>query len=689
MRWPDEAVRPVRGDLVVAAGDLATPRGRRTPGAFDFRAYLRSRRIHHTLVHGRVLEHERPTGRARLPEWIYVTLPERVPGLPGAVLRGLMLGTGRELPEELAECFRRSGTVHVLAVSGLHVGFIVLIVHGVLTTLRTPRRLARLLVLPALVCFVLIVGARPSVVRASTMAAFLLTAPILERRPNGLNALGAAALALLVARPGTLFDLGFQLSFCAVGGVLLLQRPLRDAIVRPIRALGPWAARLADPLALSLAAQLGVSPVLVAAFGEISVVSPLANLAVVPLAGVAVASGIATLVFDPIGSWPAGAFAACAWGSIRLLVLVAESLGGCPWATVRVASRFWPVALCAASGLGITLGAASALRRRAGISLLAGASLLAIALAAFGPGRSFPRIVFFDVGQGDSVLLELPRRRYLLVDAGPGPAPGGESWRAGSRDAGRDVVVPHLRRAGVTRLAGVVVTHAHADHFGGAPAVLRAVAVDTLYLPDDGRKRPALDSLACLAERRGTAVREVRSGDALAVGDVRLRVLWPEGPDAGTESENDRSVVLRGLVSDRAILLTGDIESRAEERLCSAGALLSATILKVPHHGSRTSSTGPFVQRASPELAVIQVGARNRHGHPGPSTLRRLKDEGSVVMRTDLDGAVVLTFRRGVVIARTVASGRNWVSGEGGARWLEAAVRRRAGDRRSRSPVPP
>jgi competence protein ComEC len=689
MRWPDGAGRPARSDVVVAAGDLVTPRGPRNPGGFDFRAYLGSRRIHHTLVRARVHAHETASGRARLPEWIYRTLPRRVPGLQGEVLRGLMLGTGRELPDELTDSFRRSGTVHVLAVSGLHVGFIVLIIHALLRALRTPRRLARLLALPALVCFVVIVGPRASVVRASTMAAFLLTAPLLERRPNSLNTLGAAALALLVARPGALFDLGFQLSFCAVGGILLLQRPIRDALARPLGALGPQASRLAVPLALSLSAQLGVSPVLIAAFGEISVVSPLANLAVVPLAGVAVASGVATLALDPVGAWPASAFAACAWGAIRLLVLVAETLGGCPWATVRVASRFWPVAAFGVAGLGLRMRATSRPGGRAGAAVLAGAALVAAALVFFGPGRSFPRVVFLDVGQGDSVLLELPRRRYALVDAGPGPAPGGEPWRAGPRDAGRVVVVPYLRREGVTRLAGLAVTHAHADHFGGASAVVRAVEVDTLYLPAGGRAKAGLDSLAALAERRGATVREVRSGDAVTLGGVRFDVLWPEGPGVAARPENDRSLVLRGLVSGHPVLLTGDIESRSEERLCGAGTTISASVLKVPHHGSRTSSTEQFVRRVSPRLAVVQVGGRNRHGHPSAEALRRLEAAGATVVRTDLDGAVVLSFRGGTACARTVASGRSWTFDGAAEPRRGGTIRRRSGGRHSRSPVPP
>ena len=660
-RWPDGEAAPVRGDVAVLAGELNAPGGRRNPGAFDFASYLRNRRIHRTLQRCELIELEHGDRHRNLAEWIYRTLPERVPGVPGEVLRGLLLGTSRELPDELTEAFRRSGTVHVLAVSGLHVGFIVLIVHAVLRSLRVPRRVARLLVLPALVGFVLIVGPRPSVLRAGTMAAFLITAPLLERRPNPLNALGAAALALLLARPGSLFDLGFRLSFSAVGGILLLHRPFEEALLVPLRVLGAWAVRLAAPIALSLSAQAGVATILIGVFGEASVVSPIANLAVVPLAGMSVASGIAMLACEQLGSWPASAFAAVAWGLIRLLVLITERLGDCPWATVQVASRFWPAVLCVTTGLCLRLRAASIRGRRVGIAVMLASVIIAASLFLVGPGRSYPRVVFFDVGQGDSILLELPWRQYVLVDAGPGPASVTQAGRTGVRDAGKDVVLRHLRREGVTRLAAVVVTHAHADHYGGAVSVLLGVRVDTLILPVGRTSDVRLVDLLAAAERRGTGVREVCSGDTLRVGNTRLTVLWPDAAVAADWSENNSSVVLRWNVSGHDVLLTGDIERRAEGRLCAAPEELSAGLLKVPHHGSETSSTGGFVHLVSPGLAVVQVGERNRYGHPDPGTLDRLEAAGAAVMRTDVDGAVTVTFRRGRMVARSVVSGREWV----------------------------
>jgi competence protein ComEC len=318
--------------------------------------------------------------------------------------------------------------------------------------------------------------------------------------------------------------------------------------------------------------------------------------------------------------------------------------------------------------------------RRAGLAVLVGSAVLTAALGLTGPGRSFPRLVFFDVGQGDSILLELPRRRYVLVDAGPGPTSADRASGQRVRDAGRDVVLPHLRHEGVTRLDGLVITHAHADHLGGAASVLSAVRVDTLFLPAGGSADARLVELVHLAQRRGARVREVRSGDTLSIGGFRFAVLWPDPTVAASWSENNSSLVLRGLVSGCGVLLTGDIERRAEVRICAAHEDLSAWVLKVPHHGSGTSSTEAFLRRVSPGLAVAQVGERNRHGHPDVETLHRLDAVRAAVLRTDLDGAVVVTIREGRTIARSVASGREHVLRE---------VRSRATSRRTGSRGPP
>jgi competence protein ComEC len=648
---PQDVRGPSRGELVRVAGDLSRPGPARNPGAFDFRGYLADRGIHAVLAAEKVTVLEKPCGMSALHARTRTTVRSMLGGERGEVLTALLLGDTTGMPGELIESFRRSGTVHVLAVSGLHVGFIALMAYAVLRSLRVPPRAARLAVLPCLVLFVLLVGARPSVVRASVMAGAVIAAWSMERRSGTVNALGAAALALLISRPGSLFDLGFRLSFAATLGIVLLYPAVRRAL-RRMERLGRIGSLLADSLSLSTAAQLGVAPVALAAFGEVSLVAPLANLAAVPLAAFSVASGVAMLATSFVPEL-SRVFAASAWASLSGLAGVSRLAGSADWSTVVVGTRFWPVAAMLALALWLTRLEGRA--RRGSFAALAVAVSLAATLWLTGPGRSRPHVVAFDVGQGDAILLEIPRSKHVLVDAGV--AWGGPS----GPDAGRTIVVPYLRRRGVRRLEALVVTHGHRDHYGGAVAVLENCRPDVLALPAGYESSAALRGLAERATAMGIVVRAVSVGDTLFDGrGCRLVVLSPTAALTGTGvGENDRSVVLHARLGRAAVLLTGDMENRAERELLSNGRAVRADVLKVGHHGSATSSSRPFLAAVGASIGAISVGEGNRYGHPDAATARRLEESGAEVLRTDLDGALLFDWTRVGVRASGHRSGRS------------------------------
>jgi len=648
--WPDAVAAPARGDRIELECRLEAPRGRRNPGAFDFAAYLRHRRIFATARAEAARVLARPPGPGRAQEWVARIVERRLPDRAATLMLGLLLGRTSELPDDTMEAFRRSGTVHILSVSGLHVGFIFLIANALLRSARVPPKAARLACIPCLVSFAVLIGPGPPVVRSTAMAVMLIAATSLERSVSTLNAVGAAALGILALDPGAALDLGFQLSFGATLGIVLLYVPARDHLPRHGSGWRGRTLKLADAAVLSTFAQLAVAPTMVATTGQFSIIAPLANLVIVPLSAYAVAAGIAMLALDRVPAL-AAPFSASAWASLELLLGAAHMAGQQGWAVAPIAARFAPAAALAVLTVGLALR--GRVPRVAAAAAGGTALAVAVALALTGPGRGSSRAVFFDVGQGDATLLELPGRHYVLIDAGPA-AP----WMRS--DAGRSVVVPHLHREGVTVLDALVITHGHDDHVGGAAAVIDEVRVRLLVLPSGWERSDLLSALVTRAKARGAEVLAVERGRTLRLPGVDSVAVFnpPAAGEARDLDENDLSIVFRAGVDGVDLLFTGDAGRRVDELMLERGGVERVDVLKVAHHGSPTSSTAPLLARARPAIAVVCVGEGNDYGHPDAGVLERLCDVGAVTFRTDLDGAVVLCPGPGGLEARGISSGR-------------------------------
>ncbi len=653
-----------RGDVALMNGTTDIPAGRRNPGAFDFSSYLRERRINRVMRPRSVELLTRSAGVENLSSAIERTIQKHLSGESAALLRGLLLGRTDRLGDDLVQSFRASGTVHVLAVSGLHTGFILLIAFALLRTLRISPRAARLATIPLLFVFVTAVGVRPSVVRAALMATVFVTTWSLQRRPNPLNAVGLAALILLLARPGAAFDMGFRLSFAAVLGIIFLRQPILKVMKCTLGCdthgshvrLGSSAREfLLGALALSVSAQMGVAPIIISSGGDVSLVAPLANLIVVPLAGASVASGLATLALDPLTPEAAHVLAAATWATLKALTVVVRLARELPAASVTL-----PTSLAIPLGLTVIALAMSMRTRRRKAVVCLRTVTVAMALGGLvtlftGPGRTHTRVVFFDVGQGDSALIEVPFGHRVLVDAGPAAL----GWHG--PDSGRDVIVPYLKSRGIRSLDALVVTHGHADHYGGAAAVFSSIRVEKLVVTADLIEAGRVPRLLEQADAAGTRIVTLARGDSLRLGpDCALVCLAPSELWASrAPTENDRSIVLSARLDGLRVLLTGDIEAPTERMLRASGSPIETDILKVAHHGSSTSSTGDFLQASLAEIAVISVGRKNRYGHPCPHAVARLGGTVRELFRTDLDGAIVVDVGRKRTLVRCIGSGRS------------------------------
>jgi len=558
-----------------------------------------------------------PSGVARwsavwrrfLDDAIRRTRREANPGV--ALARALVLGDESAIGDERRRALRRAGLSHLLAVSGFNLTVVAALAASAGALFARRGRLALPILAAAL--YLAAVGPEPSMLRATAMTCLGLTL-VAVRRPGGALQILAVAGCLLVAfEPRLVEEVGFQLSLGATAGLVI-------AAERWTASVGPgrWrAVRVA--MATTLAAQLGALPFAVAAFGEISPAAPLWNLLFVPWATICLLASMLWIALAAVA--PALARATAPWldvGAVPFGWL--ESLPASPWISCGL-----PGGLLA--GTLVTCGVVVVLEWRVARALCV-LSLLGVLLTGARADEDRvggEEVVFFDVGQGDAALVR--RGRVVALIDGGGLI---------GRDLGASVLRPALERRGVTRVDLVLLSHSDRDHCRGLVDLAREVPIGELW------SSPGQLDGGCgaeLANRAGGGVRGLRGDESLERGGIRFEVL--HAADGTGRSDNADSLVVAIELGGRRFLFTGDLEA-SEERALVAGraAALHATVLKVAHHGSKGSSTGPFLAAVGARAAVVSAGVRNGFGHPAAQALGRVRAAGSVVLRTDLVGEI-------------------------------------------------
>jgi len=538
------------------------------------------------------------------------------------LLMGLALGDDSRLDPGLARDFQATGLGHLLVVSGENVAMVLGPVIGLAALLHLSRVPRFLLGLSTVVFFVVLTGAEPSVMRAGVMASLTLVGVFLGRPRSTAAVLASAVLVLLVLDPTLVWSIGFQLSVAATAGMIALASPVAERL-----------RFLPRPLALAagttIAAQLGVTPILLFHFHEVPGVTVAANLLAFPAVSPALLLGLVAagvgLVVEPLGR----VLALAAALPMRYLELVADRLASAPVPWITSGGGLVPLV---AGGLAVVLSAwwMRSGRRLPRSVIAIGCALLPLfvwsSAVSSGPPTGLV-IHFFGVGLGDSALVTSPDGANILIDAGPDPAQ----------------VATKLSSLGVKRLDLVVASHPHADHVAGFPAVLARFPVGLVLDAGCDESTPAYAELLEVLADEGLPVEHPRTGDTFAVGSVRVEVLAPDGCAHGTDSDpNNDSLVLRVTYREDVVLFTADAQVPSQQAMLDEHAALAADVLKVPHHGGDTSLAA-FFDGVGPQLAIVSVGP-NDYGHPVPKVLEELRATGARVLRTDRRGDITVTF---------------------------------------------
>ncbi|MGA8851206.1 MAG: ComEC/Rec2 family competence protein [Aeromicrobium sp.] len=536
---------------------------------------------------------------------------EPLPARPRALLPALVDGDDARVDSQMEQDFMRSGLTHLMAVSGTNLtivlGLTLLLVRGA----GLGRRALWATGLLTVVVFVLMARPDPSVVRAAAMGVVGVAA-IGFGGSGGMRALSVAVVALLFIDPWLAGSAGFVLSVCATAGILLLAPMLADRLTR-------WMPRwLALAISVPIAAQLACTPALTAISGQVSIVSAVANLLAAPVVAPAtvlgLAAGLMAVISTPVAhvvAWPAGWCAA--W-----IIAVARHCASLDGALLQWSAPWQLMLLLAPVATVVVLALVSRPVLAAGVALG-----LVVAMVR-PPQLGWPPegwiMVACDVGQGDTTVLRAASSSAVLIDAGPDPS----------------AVDRCLDRLGVDHIALALFTHAHADHIDGWSGARQGRAVDRVAHGPTG----------------GPGAVVLAAGQRFSVGDVVAEVVWPvdTAPVDSTDGSvlNDASVVLRVQVRGVVLLLSGDIEPDAQNRLLRTGATVRADVLKMPHHGSARQSE-PFLDAVDARVATISAGVDNDYGHPASTALRMLRERGVRAWRTDLDGDIAVVVRDGTM----------------------------------------
>ena len=616
------------GDSLYIEGEFKQPEEARNYKGYNYKQYLKTKKIIGTveLEKVKILKSSNGSFIHNIQKYIRDTINGTLTDEEGNLLLAILLGDKDKLSEDIQESFKTSNLSHMLAVSGAHVSYIILGLTYVLQNSIIGKKNGKIVCIIFLLVFMAITNFTPSVTRACIMAILTLFSSIIYRKSDVYTNISVAALITLIFNPYSLLDLGFQLSYGGTIGIIIFIKRIQEKksnskVINYIKQMA----------LVSIYANIIIIPIMMYHFNTVSFTFIISNIMASPILGIIVITGflfiIASITVKPLTRL----IAIFIKPILSILIKISQICSKLPFSNILVVTPYMFNVISYYAIILYCIKSKKNNKCKIIICLLIVLILINFIIYIF-PQKL--RIFFIDVGQGDSTLIITPDKKTVLIDGG-----GSDSF-----DVGKKVLLPYLLDRRILKIDYVLISHFDTDHCGGILTIMEKVKVKNIIISEQAEHSENYERFKKLMIHKKIRLIEVKKGDKIKIERYsEFKILFPTSRLLSENPLNNNSIVTQFNYNNFKMLFTGDIEKLAEQQILKAEkAEIRADILKVAHHGSKTSSIPEFIKAVKPKIALIGVGKNNTFGHPNQQTIKNLENIKCRIYRTDLQGEIII-----------------------------------------------